>query len=273
MEEEVLGRMPFLDIMLIREDHRMSTSVYRKTTHSGVYAHYTSFVPFTLKLQLIRTLLHRAYEICSSYELLHAEFERIKLMMMNNGYNRDYIYSVVNRFLMRKNSEYRPFEGPKPKEIYLRLPYLKESTYKLEKCINSCLSRIKCGALRVKIFYTYSRVSDRLRFKDRSSIVNNAVYYLKCAQCDADYTGETMRNICDRMKEHADPQTDSLVARHILDNPGHSFNTDNPKILTFEHKTFKRRIKEALHIQKIKPKLNIQEKSYKLFLFDVPSIN
>ena len=273
IEEEVLGKMPFLDILLIRENDRMSTTVYRKTTHSGVYAHFTSFVPFTLKLQLIRTLLHRAYEICSSYELLHAEFERIKLMMMNNGYNRDYIYSVINRFLTRKMSEYRPFEGPKPKEIYLRLPFLKESTYKLENCINSCLSRIKCGALRVKVFYTYSRVSDRLRFKDRSSIINNAIYHLECSQCDANYVGETMRNISDRMKEHSDPKTDSVVAKHTAQNPGHVFNTDSPKILSFEHNTFKRRTKEALSIQKINPKLNIQEKSYKLFLFDVPSVD
>ena len=191
-------------------------------------------------------------------------------MLMNNGYCRDYIYSVIDRFLTRKNSEYRTPLGPKPREIYIRVPYLKDATYKLEKSINSCLNRIKCGSLRVKFFYTYSRVSDRLKFKDRSSTINNAVYYLRCSQCEADYTGETMRNIADRMKEHADPQTDSVVARHTVENPGHTFNLDSPKILAFEHKTFKRRMKEALHIQKLKPTLNIQELSYKLFLFDVP---
>ena len=155
----------------------MTTTVYQKSAHSGVYDHFTSFYPFSFKLQLIRTLLHRAYEICSSYELLHAEFERIRVMMMNNGYNCDYAYSVISRFMTRKISVYSPRFGPKPKEIYIRLPYLKDATYKLEKCINSCLSQIKCGSLRVKYYYTYSRVSDRLKFKDRSTI-NNCVYYL-----------------------------------------------------------------------------------------------
>ena len=42
------------------------------------------------------------------------------------------------------------------------------------------------------------------------------------------------------------------------------------KILGFEHHTMKRKIKEALFIQKLNPSLNIQEKSYKLFLFNVP---
>ena len=174
---------------------------------------------------------------------------------------------------MRKNSDYIPYIphfGPKPKEIYIRFPYLKDATYKLDKCINSSLSRIKCGSLRVKFYYTYSRVSDKLKFKDRSSATNNAVYYLQCSQCDADYTGETKRHIPYRMKEHTDPMTDSLVARHTVENPGQTFNKDNRKILAFEHNLCKRRIKEALHIQKKKPKLNVQENSYKLFLFNVP---
>ena len=252
--------------------HKISTPFdIFKSTHSGVYSHFTSFAPFSLKLQLIRTLLHRAFEICSSYELLHLEFERIRVMMMNNGYNSDYIYSVIKRFMMRKNSVFSPQFGPKPKEIYIRLPYLKDATFKLEKCINSCLSQIKCGSLRVKLYYTYSRVSNKLKFKDRCSLTNNVVYYLKCSKCDADYTGETKRNTPDRMNEHNDPKSDSLVARHMVENEGHTFNTDNPKILAFEHKTVKRRIKEALYIQKLKPKLNVQENSYKLFLFDVPN--
>ena len=73
---------------------------------------------------------------------------------------------------------------------------------------------------------------------------------MKCDKCDADYTGETKRHVPFRMEEHTDPMTDSLVARHSAENPGHTFNTDNPKILAFEHKTCKRRIKEALFIQK-----------------------
>ena len=72
------------------------------------------------------------------------------------------------------------------------------------------------------------------------------------------------------MKEHGDPQTDSEVARHSFENPGHTFNLDDPKLLAFEHNFMKRRIKEALFIQKLQPSLNIMEKSYKLFLFDVP---
>ena len=73
------------------------------------------------------------------------------------------------------------------------------------------------------------------------------------------------------MNEHANLSSDSEVSRHCVENPGHGFNFDNPEILAFEQYTMKRRIKEALFIQERGSILNKQEKSYKLFLFDVPN--
>jgi len=271
IEEEDDASLPFLDIRLTRGTNCLTTQVYRKGTHSGVYTHYTSFVPFYLKSQLIRTLLHRAYEICSSYELLHREFERIRVMMLNNGYTSDYLYSVIEKFMMRKQTEYNPPFGPKPKDIYLRLPYLKEATSKLEGSITSCLRQMNCGSLKVKLFYNYFRISNKLKFKDRSPTVNNAVYHLECQACSASYTGETKRNVSERMNEHGTASSDSEIARHCFEYPGHTFNLEEPKILAFEHYTMKRRIKEALFIQELGPTLNKQEKSYNLYLFGVPT--
>ncbi len=97
------------------------------------------------------------------------------------------------------------------------------------------------------------------------------MYHVKCSSCNASYVGETMRNINDRMSEHANMKSDSEVAKHMANWEGHSFNLDKPEILAFSENAICRRIKEALFIQKLKPSLNIQERSYKLFLFDVPN--
>ena len=72
------------------------------------------------------------------------------------------------------------------------------------------------------------------------------------------------------MGEHGKTSSDSEVARHSFEYPGHVFNLDEPKILAFEHNIMKRRIKEALFIQELNPTLNKQEKSYNLYLFGVP---
>ena len=130
---------------------------------------------------------------------------------------------------------------------------------------------MNCGSLQVKLFYNYCRLSDRLRFKDRSSTVNNVVYHVECSTCEASYTGETKRNITTRMNEHGKTSTDSEVARHCWEFPDHKFNLDEPKILAFEHNLMKRRIKEALFIQELGSTLNKQEKSYNLYLFGVPT--
>ena len=272
-DPEVDNSIAFLDIRITKTEKCVKTSVYRKTTHSGVYTHFSSFVPFKFKRQLLMTLLYRAYELCSDFELLHCEYERLRVMFMNNGYNRDLIYSFIKEFMLKKYEIVHKVSTVKPKDIFLKLPYLQDASYKVQKSINSVLGYIKCGDVNVKLFYKYFRLSDRLRFKDKSTLRSNCVYHIKCVQCNATYVGETSRNLSTRMVEHGTPsssQNSSVVSKHLFDNPNHSFNVGNPDVLCYESNSMKRKVKEALFIQELKPTLNKQEFSYKLFLFDVP---
>ena len=45
IENEKDNRMSFLDVNIIREKGRFTTSVYRKPTFSGIYTHFDSFLP------------------------------------------------------------------------------------------------------------------------------------------------------------------------------------------------------------------------------------
>ena len=58
----------FLDLQLIknRDSGMLDITVYRKPTHSGVFTNYTSFVPRYFKVGLVKTLVCRAYQICST---------------------------------------------------------------------------------------------------------------------------------------------------------------------------------------------------------------
>ena len=44
--------MSFLDVQIIRDDKTFTTSVYRRSTFSGVYKDFESFLPSTYKLVL-----------------------------------------------------------------------------------------------------------------------------------------------------------------------------------------------------------------------------
>ena len=67
--------LSFLDIKIVRENNKFATSVYRKPTSSGMTTDFESFIPNSYKYALIFILLHRAFKLCSIFELFHQEIE------------------------------------------------------------------------------------------------------------------------------------------------------------------------------------------------------
>ena len=65
------GSMPFLDILITPgEDGSLSTTVYRKPTHTDLYMQWDSHHTISSKYSVIGTLHHRAKTICSSPQFL-----------------------------------------------------------------------------------------------------------------------------------------------------------------------------------------------------------
>ena len=56
-EEEKNGKLSFLDEEVSREGNKFATTVCRKPTFSGVYAHFDSFLPTAYKFSMIYTLV------------------------------------------------------------------------------------------------------------------------------------------------------------------------------------------------------------------------
>ena len=107
MECEEDEKLAFLDLLIIKSNGNVELTVYRKPTHSGVFTHFSSFIPHRYKVALVKTLICRAYRHCSSWHLFHAEIKCITNMLMNNGYNKSHIKSIVGIFLNKcfdKNS-------------------------------------------------------------------------------------------------------------------------------------------------------------------------
>ena len=73
IENEKDNRMSFLDVNIIREKDKFTTSVYRKPTFSGIYTHFDSFLPSSNKIGLLHTLLHKCFRICSDWTKFHLE--------------------------------------------------------------------------------------------------------------------------------------------------------------------------------------------------------
>ena len=66
MEKESNGSLSFLDTLVTHhDDGSLSTSVYRKKTHTDRYLDFTSHHPLAHKVAVARTLMTRANRICT----------------------------------------------------------------------------------------------------------------------------------------------------------------------------------------------------------------
>ena len=76
-ENEKDNRMSFLDVNIIGEKDKVTTSVYRKPTFSRIYTHFDSFLPSSNKIGLFHTLLYRCSRICSDWTKFHLELVKL----------------------------------------------------------------------------------------------------------------------------------------------------------------------------------------------------
>ena len=73
-EQREDGSIPVLDILVMpNEDGSLSTTIYRKPTHTDLYLHWDSHHTLPSKYSVIGTIHHRAKTICSDPQLLKQE--------------------------------------------------------------------------------------------------------------------------------------------------------------------------------------------------------
>ena len=88
----------FLDIKITRDKKKFITSVYRKTTFNGVFTNFGSFFPKSYKYNLLFTLLHRVFRLCSNFEHFHQEIEKLKTISENNGYPKSFVDFCIKKY-------------------------------------------------------------------------------------------------------------------------------------------------------------------------------
>ena len=99
-EEEKNGKMSFLEVEVSWENGKFVTTVYRKPTFSGVYTHFR-FLPSTQKFDMLYTLVHICFTLCSDCTEFHRELATLKEIFQRNGYPRSFIAKCFKKFLDR----------------------------------------------------------------------------------------------------------------------------------------------------------------------------
>ena len=261
-------QMPFLDVWIDNTEGIFKLSTYRKPTNTGLYINWQSFVPSRYQLNLVKTLLHRAYSICNSHSLIHQDFQSISSILKRNGYSLRYIDKQIRLFfnkrheptIIQKYDTSNNCESMKTLEskeifLFLRLPYLGNISLQIEKEIPWYLIKNLSTKFRFRLVHDTHNIGKCFKFKDRQALLHNAgiVYKLNCS-CGQSYIGQTHGNLATRIQEHVPngkQNQESDVAKHLVPNHNHEINFDSLRILGHSNNRRKLRIKETLPIQKI----------------------
>ena len=95
-------------MLLMRNHSDITTTVYRKDSNSAIYLRWDSFTPISWKRGTLKTLVERAYLICSASSLLENELTHIRTVFRNtNGYPK----WIINQVFKQVRAKQR---GPVP---------------------------------------------------------------------------------------------------------------------------------------------------------------
>lgn len=277
METEEEMQLPFLDILISRKNNTMSTGIYRKPTFTGLGTNFFSYIPTLFKINAMKTLLHRAYEIASDFGSLHNEFEYLKTFFKNNGYPEKLVEASIFKLL---NSKYSPkFKIPTvPKQVrYLSVPHIGYLNRSFSNDIRKILQKY-FPALELKIIFNNPfKMASLFRLKDSlcPAMRSNVVYEFTCPHCKRGvYIGSTKRLLRIRLAGHKGtsfrtgrPLTkaeDSAIRDHA-DSCKIQLKVDNFKILD-SCDSNSLRILESIYIKSKKPSLNLDSSASPLFL-------
>jgi hypothetical protein len=179
-EVESNNRISFLDVCVTRHNHSFLTSVHRKPTFTGLGLSFFSFCTKRFKINCIKTLLHRAYNICSNYSLLHKEFQFLRNFFICNGFLPNLFDSQLGKFLDTKfiNNNQLPSTTTADKTMYVTLPYFGFKSEKMKLELYKLCQKFFPSTKFVIILINKFTLGSLFHYKDRLRLLFEALWYI-----------------------------------------------------------------------------------------------
>uniref|UniRef100_A0A5S6QNI1 Reverse transcriptase domain-containing protein n=1 Tax=Trichuris muris TaxID=70415 RepID=A0A5S6QNI1_TRIMR len=195
IEKESGGRLPFLDVLIIKDGHKLKTTVYRKPTNSGKYLNFYSNHSKNVKVGIVTGMVDRALKLCNK-EFLQGEFGFIRETLRKNGFPIMFTEACIKKRLNKLNNGFsRNTENP-TSDTKLILPYYPFLGEKLQK-----IAHTLGVTLAFKSHHNLRSIlrSDKTKIPDEQK--TGVVYMIQCG-CGARYIGETGHTMHRRFQQH-----------------------------------------------------------------------
>ena len=249
-EIEKENEISFLDILIICSGQKIETRVYR------AYMINTNDSYFKSKLKYLQKVFHE-----------------------RNGYPPWFIMKVMNE-VKRLNIPKEHFERINENEnevTYkqtLILPYAGEKGCSIVRYLEKQLKRSLPNYVKPNIVFTSTKLSCNFNLEDPLLFIkkHDVIYRIVCVteNCNEDHVGECARRLYEHVKDHNGCNHSSHLVKHAAETGHLPVDTANFEVIRsrYHNNACHRKIAEALPVKKLKPTLNIQEKSVLLKLFN-----
>ena len=247
------GSLPFLDTLVtIQPDNTLSTSVYRKPTHTDQYLHWDSNHHITAKHSVYNTLAHRAKTVSSTQDSLDKELLHIKTALhhcqfpnwaLNQWEHRfKHPNQVSNTNSNNSNSNSNQDSNNKYRSTII-VPYIPNTADKFKR-----LCKGRNIQVQFKGTNTLRTTLVNPKDKDHKTKQTGVISQYQCPhlQCPSSYIGESGRSLGERVKEHL--KAPSPIHLHST-TTGHPLDPNQFNIMHKEVHSQSRTIKEASQLQ------------------------
>ncbi len=236
-------------MLVIWNGDRFGTKIYKNGIHPLKMCDWQSSLARKYKINLIKTMIYRVFKIVSGH-YLGSEIENLKNIFLNSNYPIKILNNEINSFFSSNKS--KNFMGPNSKKIYLGLNYLGEKTETFANKIKNLCEKGLPGSVKVEVYFrkNSSLLSNFSKnYKNYDQKESPCVYKIPCKNCNLNYVGETGRILSVRVSEHSKFRENSALSSHHKDL-GHEIDFGNANVLFVESNMRRRKIVEALCIQK-----------------------
>ena len=141
MEIENNSKLSFLDILISRSNGQYMTGIFRKDTFTGLGLNFFSHSPLSFKINSCKTLLSRAFSLCSNWQKFHEEVSFLRSYFLKNCYPAFIFDKQIRNFL---NDMFRPkpLMSTVPKmKLYVSLPFMNH-TLSVQRELNDVLGKL-----------------------------------------------------------------------------------------------------------------------------------
>ena len=263
IEREINGEIPFLDMMLMNEEGKLSSRWYNKPTDTGLILNYHALAPRRYKKSVVAGFVYRIHRCCSTWKWFHASIEKAKVILEINQYPPTFYEPIIRESLEKIVSDNVDQQVDRPISTDQSVATGKHMIFvqyrgKVTEDYARALHKLNTPCTVVMTMRKLKTILPSLKPAVEKRIRSRVVYTFQCPCCEACYVGATTRHICTRLREHLKPS--AVVGKHLKACGARKITIEEVEILATSMKSENHLFTlEALFIRERNPTINTKD--------------